>query len=176
MENQEGHNQSLESSASNEVRMYKSNLFQASQNAQKIFDYLSEGVELEEWMKSHIVSASEELNQVRQSLEYDKAYPEKNDPTPNTEEDGGGENNFLSNEDKRYPVPQEAEGGDQFMGRCIADANMKKRYPVQSDRFMACMLILNSNVENPADNPGEKFEDPMNPEEEILDPDRPIMP
>jgi hypothetical protein len=61
MENQEDHNQPEKSSASNEVRMYKSNLFQASQNAQKIFDYLSEGVELEEWMKSHIVSASEEL-------------------------------------------------------------------------------------------------------------------
>ena len=43
---------------------------------------------------------------------------------------------------------------------------------------MACMLILNSPVENSADNPGEKFEDPMDPlkEEEPLDPVKPVLP
>lgn len=158
-----------------DLRMYRSNLFQAAKNAQKIFDYLGEGVELEEWMKQHIVSASEELNQVRQALEYNREYPERAESLPSEEE---VENNYLSNEDKRYPMPQESESSEQFMTRCIYDANMKKRYPEQGDRFMACMLILNGPNKSDTDNPGEKFEDPMDPtkKDTPLDPQKPILP
>jgi len=160
---------------SNDSRMYKSTLFQAAKNAQKIFEFLNEGVELEEWMKQEITSAGEELSQVAQSLEYNKEYPEKAESLP---DESDVENNYLSNEDKRYPMPQESESSEQFMTRCIYDANMKNRYPEQADRFMACMLILNGPNENKADNPGEKFEDPMDPNksEVDLDPKKPILP
>ena len=71
------------------------------------------------------------------------------------------------------------EGGDQFVTRCILDANMKKRYPVQADRFGACMSSYNDNQKDSADqqNPGEKFEDPMEVKEpELPDPVKPILP
>ena len=83
-------------------------------------------MELEEWMKSHVISACEELAAVCQSMEYNKAYPDSVEKLPDTSTQ---ENNYLSNEDQRYPLPQEAESNDQFMSRCIYDANMKKRYP-----------------------------------------------
>lgn len=166
---------SVEALDANESRMYKSSLFKAAQHAQKIFDYLGEGIELEEWMKGQVLSACEELSAVCESMEYNKAYPENVENLPDP---ANQENNFLSNEDKRYPLPQEAESTDQFMSRCIYDANMKNRYPEQSDRFMACMLILNSPIENNAENPGEKFEDPMDPKKEDieLDPVKPVLP
>ena len=56
---------------------------------------------------------------------------------------------------------------------------MKKRYPVQADRFGACMSIYNDNQKDSADqqNPGEKFEDPMEVKEpELPDPVKPILP
>ena len=101
--------------------------------------------------------------------------------TKKEEEEGGdeGKNNFLSNQDKRYPVPVNSESGDQFVTRCILDGNMKKRYPVQSDRFQACMNVFNqSRQQEPAhDNPGEKFEDPMEPKKiDLPDPEKPIRP
>jgi hypothetical protein len=76
-------------------------------------------------------------------------------------------------------VPVNSESGDQFVTRCILDANMKKRYPVQSDRFQACMQVFNSTKDQPnlSRNPGEKFEDPMNPNSpEINDPVKPLLP
>ena len=64
------------------------------------------------------------------------------------------------------------------MTRCLTDANMCQRYPEQSDRFTACMLIYNDSKSKPlTDAPGEKFEDPMAPKEEALrDPQKPILP
>jgi hypothetical protein len=165
----------------NEVRMYKSNLFQAAKKAQKIFEYLDSNQEvLQEWMKENIISACESLDNVCQAMEYEIAYPTSVEvdlpPEEITEESQKENNNFLTNEDKRFPLPQEAENGDQFIGRCISDPNMKNRYPEQSDRFMACMIILNSAPENSNNNPGEKFEDPMQVKEQDLDPQKPILP
>ena len=168
-------------SDSQEIRMYKSKLFQAAKKAQQIFEYLNPESEdiLEEWMKSSITSACDDLEQVCQSLEYEIAYPSKQQVAPEIEydeEERKENNNYLTNEDKRYPVPQEAESADQFMGRCIADGNMKNRYPEQSDRFMACMIIMNNGQENAKDNPGEKFEDPMSPPETEIKIVKPVLP
>ena len=171
---------SSEAEGENEARMYKSKLFQSAKKAQQIFEYIEQSDSaLEEWMKAHIISACEDLEQVCQGMEYEMAYPKQVESLPpeQLDEDSQKENNnYLSNEDKRYPVPQEGEGGDQFIGRCIADPNMKNRYPEQSDRFMACMLILNTPVANEENNPGKKFEDPMSPSEEDIDPTQPVLP
>lgn len=171
---------SSEAELDEDVRMYKSKLFQAAKKAQSIFEYIdSNPLVLEEWMKSNIISSCDDLEQVCQSIEYDMAYPVKTESLPPDdldEESQKQENNYLSNEDKRYPVPQSAENPDQFMGRCVQDANMKNRYPEQSDRFMACMLILNNAPENKNDNPGEKFEDPMSPPETEINVVKPILP
>ena len=86
-------------------------------------------------------------------------------------------NTFLTKQHKRYPPPTAQESGDQFMTRCILDANMKKRYPVQGDRFAACMSIYNENKDTPSENPGEKFKDPMQVKEDpINDPIKPLLP
>ena len=56
---------------------------------------------------------------------------------------------------------------------------MKKRYPVQGDRFSACMSIYHENNqgEKSHSNPGEKFEDPMlKQEDELDDPIKPLLP
>lgn len=161
----------------NESRMYQSQLFQTAKKAQQIFDYINSGIELQEWMKSHVVSAFEDLNTVCQNMEFDMAYPKQVDSLPDEKQDEKQENNYLSNEDKRYPAPQSSENGDDFMSRCIADPNMKNRYAEQSDRFLACMLIWQSPPENIADNPGEKFSDPMQPKDEApVEPEKPILP
>lgn len=161
---------------SNEIRMYKSQLFQTAKKAQEIFDYLNSGVKMEEWMKASVVSAFEDLNKVCQNMEFEMAYPSEVESLPDGSQDEKEENNYLSNEDKRYPVPQGAEDGDSFMGRCIADPNMKNRYPEQSDRFLACMLIWQQPPENAVDNPGEKFDDPMTIEDAPIEPEKPILP
>lgn len=171
---------SSEGELDEDIRMYKSKLFQAAKKAQSIFEYIDSNPSvLEEWMKSSIISSCDDLEQVCQSIEYEMAYPrsvEKLPPEGLDEESQKQENNYLSNEDKRYPTPQEAETGDEFMGRCLSDTNMKNRYPEQSDRFMACMLIFNSPPANEENNPGQKFEDPMEVKDYPLDPDQPILP
>ena len=58
---------------------------------------------------------------------------------------------------------------------------MKKRYPIQGDRFSACMSIFNDKKDDVSpdlhNNPGEKFEDPMSKKDEDLDdPIKPILP
>jgi len=156
--------------------MYKSQLFQTAKKAQEIFDYLNSGAKMEEWMKASITSAFEDLSKVCQNMEFEMAYPSEIESLPEESQDEKEGNNYLSNEDKRYPVPQSAEDGDSFMGRCIADPNMKNRYTEQSDRFLACMLIWQQPPENVADNPGEKFDDPMTPEDPSVEPEKPILP
>ncbi len=161
----------------NEIRMYQSQLFQTAKKAQEIFDYINGGAKVDEWMKASIVSAFEDLSKVCQNMEFEMAYPTEVESLPEETQDEKQDNNYLSNEDKRYPVPQAAESGDAFMGRCIADPNMKNRYPEQSDRFLACMLIWQNPPENSIDNPGEKFDDPMQPAKESpIEPDKPILP
>jgi hypothetical protein len=160
----------------NEVRMYKSQLFQTAKKAQEIFDYLGNGAKMEDWMKNTVASALEGLSKVCQNMEFEIAYPSEVEDPPGEPQDEKEGNNYLSNEDKRYPVPQSSESGDLFMGRCIADPNMKNRYSEQSDRFLACMLILQNPPENVADNPGEKFDDPMAIKEVLIEPEKPILP
>ena len=160
------------------VRAYQSQLYQIAKCAQGLFEILEDESQLEEWMKAEVMSCYEGIEKVFKYAEYEKAFPRAPEPSlPDTDEESQKEdNNYLTNEDKRYPVPQEAETGDGFIGRCIEDPNMKNRYPEQSDRFMACMLIWNQKPENEVDNPGKKFSDPMAVEEEVPEPTRPVLP
>ena len=164
----------------NTARMYKSQLYQMAKCAQGLFELIEDNEELEDWVRQDILSAYNQIEKVFKHVEYEKAHPRLiEDPLPEvTEEEQRENNNFLSNEDKRYPTPMEAEDGDQFMGRCIVDPNMKGRYPEQADRFMACMLIWNQNPydANEPNNPGEKFDDPMVPEDTPAEPVKPILP
>jgi hypothetical protein len=170
----------MESAAeeSDSIRMYKSQLYQIAKCAQGLFELLQEEDVLEGWVKQRIMTSYDQIEEAFKYVEYEKLYPSKLPPElPSTDEESQRENNnFLSNEDKRYPTPSEGESGDGFMGRCISDSNMKNRYSEQSDRFMACMLIYNNAPEEATENPGEKFEDPMVKEEELLDPQKPILP
>ena len=162
------------------IRVYKSHLYQIAKCAKNMFDLLDESAQLEDWMKGDIVACHECIEKVSKYAEYEKEFPRKEEvelPVID-EEDQKQKNNFLSNEDKRYPIPQESEQPDSFVGRCILDSNMKNRYPVQSDRFMACMLILNQQPSNQENNPGKKFEDPMEPvsQDQEINPTKPILP
>ncbi len=159
------------------LRMYKSQLYKMAQCAQKIFESLNSGDQIEEWMKQSILSAYDGIEKVSSYIEYNSSFPKVEDPLAPLEDDPKQNNNYLTNEDKRFPVPQEAEGGDDFVGRCISDPAMKGRYPQQSDRFMACLLIYNKNIENEANNPGVPFQDPMQKQEAApIEPDKPILP
>ncbi len=160
------------------MKVYKSQLYQIAKCAQSMFELLEDESQLEGWMKSEILSCYDGIEKVYKYAEYEKAYPSQGDPViPEVDEETQKENNnYLTNEDKRYPVPQESETGDGFVGRCIEDPNMKNRYPQQSDRFMACMLIWNDKPVNAEDNPGQKFEDPMETEEIEMDPAKPVLP
>ena len=164
-----------------EGRLHKSALYKACQDAQALYDLIDDEEMLDEWVAEQIRVSTETLETVLKYVEYEKMFPAIPDPQPIiNEEEQKEENNYLSNEDKRYPTPMEAENGDGFISRCIIDPNMKNRYPEQSDRFMACMLIW-KEVGKPGakevDNPGEQFEDPMKaPQEEITDPAKPVLP
>ncbi|MBL69633.1 MAG: hypothetical protein CMO74_14525 [Verrucomicrobiales bacterium] len=162
----------------NSIRMYKSQLYQIAKCAQGLFELLQDGDVLEDWVQQRIMTSYDQIEEAFKFVEYEKLYPSAPAPElPSTdEEEQKNKNNFLSNEDKRYPTPSEGESGDGFMGRCITDPNMKQRYPEQSDRFMACMLIFNDAPEEATENPGEKFEDPMVKEEEAFDPQKPVLP
>jgi len=154
----------------------KSELFHIWKKARLMYDMLSEDKPIEELVKKNVYSAYEAIDESLRYIEYESIFPKKEE-TIEKEED---KNNFLSNEDKRYPVPVDTESGDQFITRCILDANMKARYPVQSDRFQACMRVFTETKEKGGvdhNNPGEKFKDPMQPKApEINDPERPILP
>lgn len=154
----------------------KSELFHIWKKARLMYDMISEEREVEDFIKNNITSAYEAIDESMRYIEYNEMFPSKDKEQENEE----GRNNFLSNQDKRYPVPVDSESGDQFVTRCILDANMKKRYPVQSDRFQACMKVFTEtkNQGGPEhNNPGEKFEDPMEPKTpQVSDPERPILP
>ena len=162
-------------------KLHKSCLFKAAKDAQALYELIGEDDILDEWAAENIRTASETLEIVLKYMEYEREFPAIEDPGPMVDEESQKEkNNYLSNDDKRFPTPQDAETGDGFVSRCLVDANMKNRYPEQSDRFMACMLIW-KEVGKPgadeADNPGEKFEDPMQvKEEELRDPVKPVLP
>ena len=161
---------------SDALRMYKSKIYQIAKCAEKLFQSLNSEDQLDEWMKSSIIDSYNSLEKVSDYVEYESSFPKIKDPIEDSETPEKENNNFLTNEDKRFPAPQENEGGDGFMGRCLNDPSMKTRYPEQADRFMACMLIYNKPPQNDANNPGEKFEDPMQKEIEEMDPDKPILP
>jgi hypothetical protein len=167
-------NEMNETKADSSYKKVKSELFHIWKKARLLYDMITEEKDLHDSVKKNITSAYEAVDESIRYIEYDEIFPNKKEES---QEDN--ENNFLTNQDKRYPVPVNSESGDQFVTRCILDANMKKRYPVQSDRFQACMQVFNSTKDQPnlSRNPGEKFEDPMNPNSpEINDPVKPLLP
>lgn len=158
-------------------KIIKSELYHLWKKSRIMYDMIKDDSDLQDWQKKNIQQARDLLDKVLMYSEYDQMFPEKKDES----EEDQQENNFLSNQDKRYPVPAAQESGDQFITRCILDANMKKRYPVQGDRFSACMNIFNQRKDNIQEdlhnNPGEKFEDPMQTKDpELKDPIKPILP
>ena len=161
------------------MRAYKSQLYQMAKCAKGLFELLEDADDVEDWIREGIMSSYDQIEKIYKYIEYEKTFPRTQEsPLPEIEEEQKENNNFLTNEDKRYPTPMEGEVGDQFVGRCIQDPNMKNRYGDQADRFMACMLIWNNEPYDAekANNPGEKFEDPMSPTEEVVDPVKPILP
>ncbi len=157
----------------NVEKMVKSELYHVWKKARMLYDMIN--VEnCPDWAKVNIRQAHDLIDEAMRYEEYSNLFPEKVE-----EDDESSKNNFLTNEDKRYPTPSASESGDLFVTRCILDANMKKRYPVQADRFSACMLIYSdkSNAPSDHDNPGEKFDDPMNPvQSDIDEPEKPMLP
>ena len=163
-----------ESNTNNTNKILKSELFHVWKKARLMYDMIKDDTELEGWVKKSIDDAYDNIDKALQYMEYSNMFPEKKDESLPDEK---SKNNYLSNEDKRYPTPAAQENGDQFMTRCILDANMKKRYPVQGDRFAACMSIYNNEKDSPSDNPGEKFEDPMEVKDpELPNPVKPLLP
>lgn len=162
------------SESNNSNKIVKSQLFHIWKKARLMYDMVKDETVLEDWVRKNIFDAYENLDQALQYAEYEKIFPNQKQEN---ELDDKEKNNYLSNQDKRYPTPASQETGDQFMTRCILDANMKKRYPVQGDRFAACMSIFNEKKDESSTNPGEKFEDPMEVKEpNQIDPTKPLLP
>ena len=152
----------------------KSELFHIWKKARIMYDMVKEDSNIEDWVKKNITKAYELIDEATRYEEYQKIFPNRSQEPEESEQD---KNNFLSNQDKRYPLPSSQETGDQFVTRCILDANMKKRYPVQSDRFHACMKVFNENSGEPRSNPGEKFDDPMQVKDSDIEPaTKPLLP
>jgi hypothetical protein len=167
----------ISESNSNSNKVVKSQLFHIWKKARIMYEMVKDDSVLADWVKKNIGEAYEYIDKALQYSEYEKMFPEKEE----AEQDEKSQNNYLSNQDKRYPVPTSQESGDQFITRCILDANMKKRYPIQGDRFSACMSIFNDGQNDTSDNlkgnPGEKFEDPMQVKDpELPDPIKPLLP
>ena len=151
----------ISESNSNPNKIIKSQLFHIWKKARVMYEMVKDDTELEDWVRKSVNEAYENIDK---ALQYEKS-----------------KNNYLSNQDKRYPTPAAQESGDQFVTRCILDANMKKRYPIQGDRFSACMSIFNEKKNDTSEdlhnNPGEKFEDPMEVKDpELPDPVKPLLP
>lgn len=158
-------------------KIIKSELYHLWKKSRIMYDMIKDDRDLQDWQKKNIQQARDLLDKALMYSEYDNMFPERKDE----EIDEPAKNNFLSNEDKRYPTPAAQESGDQFVTRCILDANMKRRYPVQGDRFSACMQLFNQNKNNVSEdlhnNPGQKFEDPMETKDpDLKDPVKPILP
>ena len=162
----------------NSNKVIKSQLFHIWKKARVMYEMVSDDTNLDDLVRKNIGAAYENIDQALQYVEYEKIFPNKKEEDEESDLD---KNNYLSNQDKRYPTPSAQETGDQFITRCILDANMKKRYPVQGDRFSSCMSIYNQNKDNVSEdlsnNPGEKFEDPMEVKSpELPDPIKPLLP
>jgi hypothetical protein len=100
----------------NVSRKTKSELFHIWKKARYMYDMVGDDEAMETWVKDKIRVAYEALDEASRYTEYDQMFPSKDSEEPKEE------NNFLSNEDKRYPTPVISESGDQFIGRCITDA------------------------------------------------------
>ena len=158
-------------------KIIKSELYHLWKKSRIMYDMVKDDSDLQDWQKKNIQQARDLLDKALMYSEYDNMFPERKEEEDNETD----KNNFLSNEDKRYPTPATQESGDQFVTRCILDANMKRRYPVQGDRFSACMTLFNEHKNSVSEdlhnNPGEKFEDPMETKDPNLkDPIKPILP
>lgn len=158
-------------------KIIKSELYHLWKKSRIMYDMIKDDSDLQDWQKKNIQQARDLLDKALMYSEYDNMFPERKEQ----EDNEADKNNFLSNEDKRYPTPAAQESGDQFITRCILDANMKKRYPIQGDRFSACMTLFNQHKNDVSEdlhnNPGEKFEDPMETKDpDLKDPIKPILP
>ncbi len=168
----------ISESNSNPNKIIKSQLFHIWKKARVMYEMVKDDTELEDWVRKSVNEAYENIDKALQYSEYEKMFPTQKEEA---EEDEKSKNNYLSNQDKRYPTPAAQESGDQFITRCILDANMKKRYPIQGDRFSACMSIFNEKKNDTSEdlhnNPGEKFEDPMEVKDpELPNPVKPLLP
>ena len=91
-----------------------------------MYEMVKDDTNLEDVVRKNVAEAYEAIDRALQYLEYEKIFPNK---TEEAEEDEKSKNNYLSNQDKRYPTPAAQESGDQFITRCILDANIPERYP-----------------------------------------------
>ena len=110
-------------SNSNDNKKVKSELFHIWKKARVMYETVKDDSKMEDWVKKNITKAYELIDEAMRYAEYEKIFPNSEEK----EESEGDKNNFLSNEDKRYPTPAAQETGDEFITRCILDANMKKR-------------------------------------------------
>ena len=168
----------ISESNSNPNKIVKSQLFHIWKKARVMYEMVKDDTKLEDIVRKSVTEAYESIDRALQYLEYEKIFPNRAEDAPVDEK---SKNNYLSNQDKRYPTPASQETGDQFLTRCILDGNMKKRYPVQGDRFNACMKIFQDKKDaaykNLDQNPGEKFDDPMHKKDpELPDPPKPLLP
>ena len=133
-----------ESNTNNTNKILKSELFHIWKKARLMYDMIKDGTELEGWVKKSIDDAYDNIDKALQYMEYSNMFPEKKDESLPDEK---SKNNYLSNEDKRYPTPTAQENGDQFMTRCILDANMKKDILCREiDLQPACLFIITKKI------------------------------
>jgi septal ring factor EnvC (AmiA/AmiB activator) len=107
-------NEMNETKADSSYKKVKSELFHIWKKARLLYDMITEEKDLHDSVKKNITSAYEAIDESIRYIEYDEIFPNKKEET---REDN--ENNFLTNQDKRYPVPVNSESGDQFVTRCI---------------------------------------------------------
>ena len=89
----------LQAMAFGMAKKIKSELFHIWKKARLMYDMISEEREVEDFIKNNITSAYEAIDESMRYIEYNEMFPSKDKEQENEE----GRNNFLSNQDKRYP-------------------------------------------------------------------------
>src|SRR6056300_704191 len=82
-------------------KVVKSELYHIWKKARIMYDMMKDDSELEDWVKNKIRESYDALDEAMTYTEYQKIFPNKQAESSPDE----GANNFLSNQDKRYPVP-----------------------------------------------------------------------
>jgi len=89
-----------ETRADSSYKKVKSELFHIWKKARLLYDMITEEREIHDSVKKNITSAYEAIDESIRYIEYEDIFPSKQEQV---QEDN--ENNFLTNQDKRYPVP-----------------------------------------------------------------------